>query len=428
MMNYDKVFYEIYPLGFCGALSKQPHNIRHILNFIDHFKRLNIDALYLAPIFQSDNHGYDTQDYFRIDERLGTNEDFTAVVDALHAQGIKVIIDGVFNHVGRGFWAFQDVLEHRHESAYQDWFYLSLDGNNGYDDHLWYEGWENHYELVKLNLRNEALREHLFAAIDYWHDHFKIDGLRLDVAYSLDQDFIKALRHKVNAYDDFMLIGELLHGDYNRFVNDEMLHSCTNYECYKGIYSSMNDLNMFEIAHSLNRQFGKENWCLYRGKHLLNFVDNHDVTRIASILKDPRHLPLVYVMLFTMCGMPCIYYGSEWGLEATKQKGSDDNLRPFIMKPEYNELSAHISRLALIHKNEKALYDGDYENIIINNQYMAFKRQYANDKIYIAINISDQVQTMRLDQGPARCLYHDQSYDLANVELAPYTFALLKKE
>ena len=356
MMNYDKVFYEIYPLGFCGALSKQPQNICHILNFIEHFKRLNIDVLYLAPIFQSDNHGYDTQDYFKIDERLGSNEDFKTVVDALHAQGIKVIIDGVFNHVGRGFWAFQDVLEHRHESAYQDWFYLNLDGNNDYDDHLWYEGWENHYELVKLNLRNEVVREHLFAAIDYWHDYFKIDGLRLDVAYSLDQDFIKALRHKVNAYDDFMLIGELLHGDYNRFVNDEMLHSCTNYECYKGIYSSMNDLNLFEIAHSLNRQFGKENWCLYRGKHLLNFVDNHDVTRIASILKDPRHLPLVYVLLFTMCGMPCIYYGSEWGLEATKQNGSDDNLRPFVAKPIYNELSAHISRLALIHKNEKALY------------------------------------------------------------------------
>lgn len=428
MIKYNDIFYEIYPLGFCGALSHQNHNIKHILDYLDHLKKLNIDVLYLAPIFQSDNHGYDTQDYFKIDERLGTNEDFKEVVEVLHASGIKVVIDGVFNHVGRGFWAFQDVLKNRYDSKYKDWFYINFDGNNAYDDHLWYEGWENHYELVKLNLFNNEVREHLFAAIDFWHDYFKVDGLRLDVAYSLDHDFIKALRQKANTFEDFILIGELLHGDYNYFVNDEMLHSCTNYECYKGIYSSMNDLNLFEIAHSLNRQFGKENWCLYRGKHLLNFVDNHDVTRIASILKESKHLPLVYVLLFTMCGMPCIYYGSEWGIKADKQKGSDDNLRPYIDKPTFNELSEHISKLAYIHKNEKALYDGNYENIFINNQYMAFKRQYNQEEIYVAINISNQKQAMHLLEGKAICLYSKQHYDLANIELNPYSFVILKKE
>ncbi|MCI5773808.1 MAG: alpha-amylase family glycosyl hydrolase [Erysipelotrichaceae bacterium] len=424
---YRDVYYEIYPLGFCGALHGESRGIKHILTFIEHFERLKIDALYLAPIFQSDNHGYDTQDYFKIDERLGSNEDFKEVVSVLHDHGIKVIIDGVFNHVGRGFWAFQDVLNKRQDSAYKDWFYIDLARNNQYDDHLWYEGWENHFELVKLNLQNPQVKQHLFNAINYWHEEFKIDGLRLDVAYSLDQQFLKEMRQMTAAYPDFILIGELLHGDYNRIVNDEMLHSCTNYECYKGLYSSMNDLNLFEIAHSLNRQFGKENWCLYRGKHLLNFVDNHDVTRIASILKDPKHLPLVYTLLFTMPGMPCIYYGSEWGEKANKMVGSDDNLRPYFAKPQTNELCEHISKLAMIHKNEKALYDGDYENVHINNQYMAFKRQNADESIIVAINISMMSQTLKLGEGLATCLYHQTSYDLANLKLDPYAFVILKR-
>lgn len=120
--------------------------------------------------------------------------------------------------------------------------------------------------------------------------------------------------------NDFLLLGELLHGDYNQFVNDDMLHSCTNYECYKGVYSSFNSMNMFEIVHSLLRQFGPEQWTLYRGKHLLSFVDNHDVSRIASILTNEKHIPLTYGMIFGMPGIPCVYYGSEWGAKAHKTR------------------------------------------------------------------------------------------------------------
>ena len=232
-------------------------------------KKLGMNAIYFSPVFESDTHGYNTRDYHKIDCRLGTNADFAEVCRNLHENGIKVILDGVFNHVGRGFWAFQDVLQKRWDSPYKDWFHINFDGNSNYNDGLWYEGWEGNYDLVKLNLRHEDVIAHIFDSIKGWVEEFAIDGLRLDVAYCLDKDFLRRLRSFCDGLKpDFYLLGETLHGDYNQWMNDAMLHSVTNYECYKGLFSSFNSMNMFEIVHSLLRQFGPENWTLYRGKHL----------------------------------------------------------------------------------------------------------------------------------------------------------------
>ncbi len=226
---------------------------------------------YLIPVFDSDTHGYNTRDFNEIDPRLGTNEDFAKVCNELHANGMHIILDGVFNHVGRGFWAFQDVLKNRESSPYVSWFSrIDFGGNSNYNDGLWYEGWEGNYDLVKLNLRNEDVINYIFDAIRMWRNTFYIDGLRLDVAYCLDHDFIRRLRTFCKGMDsNFWLVGETLHGDYNLIMNDSMLDSVTNYECYKGLHSSFNSMNMFEINHSLMRQFGKETWNLYTGKHLM---------------------------------------------------------------------------------------------------------------------------------------------------------------
>ena len=296
MWAYESVFYQIYPLGFCGAPFENDgvpeHRILKVNDWIPHIEKLGANAIYFSPVFESDTHGYNTRDYTKIDTRLGTNEDFQSVCKNLHKAGIKVVLDGVFNHVGRGFWAFQDVLEKRWDSPYKDWFHISFDGNSNYNDGLWYEGWEGNYDLVKLNLRNEDVIQHIFSCIKGWVEEFDIDGLRLDVAYCLDHDFLRRLRSFCDGLKpDFFLVGETLHGDYNQWMNDSMLHSVTNYECYKGLYSSFNSMNMFEINHSLLRQFGPDNWTLYKGKHLLSFVDNHDVTRVASILSNENHLP-----------------------------------------------------------------------------------------------------------------------------------------
>ena len=300
MWVYEKVFYQFYPMGFCGAPFENDGNLEHrilkVIDFIPHLKKIGIGAVYFSPIFESDTHGYNTRDYRKIDVRLGTNEDFKKVCEELHKEEIRVILDGVFNHVGRGFFGFKDVLEKRENSQYKDWFNINFGGNSNYNDGLWYEGWEGHYDLVKLNLKNPAVTDYLIESVRGWVKEFDIDGLRLDVAYMVDRDFLKRLRYETSQMKpEFFLGGEMIGGDYNQIMNDEMCHSATNYECYKGIYSSLNSMNLFEIMHSLNRQFGEENWTLYRGKHLMSFVDNHDVSRIASILTEEKHLPLAYV-------------------------------------------------------------------------------------------------------------------------------------
>lgn len=421
--------YQIYPLGLCGAPLRNEggdggHRLLRLLDWIPHLKALGMGCVLFNPLFESDAHGYDTRDYFQVDRRLGDNADFREVCDALHQAGLKVMLDGVFNHVGRGFWAFEDVRKNRWDSPYKDWFYLSFDGNNGYDDGFWYEGWEGHYELVKLRLENPAVREHIFFAIRQWVEEYNIDGLRLDVAYSLDAGFLGELRDFANQIKpDFVLLGETLHGDYNRWMNDHACHSVTNYECYKGLYSSFNEGNMHEIAYSLNRQFGSEPWCLYTGKHLLSFVDNHDVSRIATMLRDKKELKPLYGLLFGMPGVPSIYYGSEWGLEGDKRDG-DPALRPEILRPQANELTEWIARLAAARRDSDALCWGSYRNLLVQPRQLIFERKTDHDRVLVAINAAVESFTAHFEAGVGRAvdLITGQEHDFGGgSELPPYS-------
>ena len=410
MWSYETVFYQIYPMGFTGAPFENDGiltpRIRKVMDWIPHLKKLHVGAVYFSPVFESDTHGYNTRDYQKIDVRLGTNEDFKEVCDALHKAGIRVLLDGVFNHVGRGFFGFQDVLKNRESSPYKDWFYINFGGNDGYNDGLWYEGWEGHYDLVKLNLKNPAVCDYLLDSVKMWIDTFGIDGLRLDVAYLVDRDFLRRLRRETAAWkEDFVLIGEMIGGDYNQIMGDDMCHSVTNYECYKGLYSSLNSMNLFELVHSLMRQFGPEPWTLYRGRHLLNFADNHDVTRLASILTNPAHLPLAYTLLFGMPGMPILYYGSEWGVKAHKSEG-DPALRPCFEKPEWNALTDHIAGCAKAFSSEKALQYGEFKSLVLTNRQCVFERRLSDgsERVLVAVNADENPYTAHADFGAGEAI------------------------
>jgi len=403
MWAFDSVFYQIYPLGFCGAPFENDgvlsSRITKIGEWIPHMKKLGVNAVYFSPLFESDTHGYNTRDYRKLDVRLGTNEEFKTICKKLHEAGIRIVLDGVFNHVGRGFFGFQDVLQNRWNSRYKDWFFLNFDGNSSYNDGLWYEGWEGNYDLVKLNLCNEEVVNYLLDSVTFWVNEFDIDGLRLDVAYCLNHDFVRRLRgHCDSLKEEFFLVGEMLHGDYKVLMNDAMLHSATNYECYKGLYSSFNSKNLFEINHSLLRQFGPENWTLYRGKHLLTFVDNHDVVRVASVLTNEKHLPLIYTIAFGMPGIPCVYYGSEWGAKGQKNY-NDTELRPSFEKPEWNALTDHIAKLAEIKKNSRALNYGGFRSVVLTNEQCIFERAADGERILVAINLSGHPYTAWFDAG-----------------------------
>ena len=434
MWAYEGIFYQIYPIGFCGAPTandgKTVSRILKLKDWSSYLESLGISSILLNPIFESDNHGYDTRDYKKIDCRLGTNEDFAEVCKDLHAHNVKIVLDGVFNHVGRGFWAFKDVQEKKWDSPYKDWFCINFDGNSCYNDGFWYEGWEGHFELVKLNLANSAVVDYLLECVKGWIDEFDIDGLRLDVAYCLDRNFMKRLRSFCQELKpDFALIGEVLFGDYNQIVNDEMLHSCTNYECYKGIYSSFNSMNMFEIAHSLNRQYGPEQWCIYRGKHLMSFVDNHDVTRIASILTNKNHLPLTYGLLLGMPGVPCIYYGSEWGEEGVKAPNNDYALRPCFEEPKPNERTEEIKKMIHVRTGSNALCHGSYRNVVLTNHQLIFERRTDDERMLVAINASDAPFTAHNGElgGTMTDLLTGNEIQMSGqLEMPPYSVQYLK--
>ncbi|WP_294385326.1 alpha-amylase family glycosyl hydrolase [uncultured Clostridium sp.] len=403
----DAVFYHIYPLGFCGAINngKDISSTSGFNKFDDrwikHLKNMGINAIYFGPIFKSSYHGYDTIDYLKIDDRLGTNDDFKNIVTKLHDNNIRVIIDGVFNHVGREFWAFEDVKNNKSNSQYASWFNIDFNGNSNYNDGFYYEGWEGHYDLVKLNLYNKNVKDYLLHVVEYWIDKLDIDGIRLDVAYSLDKNFIKELRFATNKLKkDFWLMGEMIHGDYNSIVSPEMLHSATNYELYKGLYSSHNDKNYFEIAYSLNRQFGE--YGIYKNLTLYNFVDNHDVNRIATIINDKRYLNNIYTLLFTIPGIPSIYYGSEWGIEGDRSV-TDLTLRPELSIDDFDNnessknLETFITRLINIRKNNKELTLGIYKEFIVKNRQFVFGRYLNNNWIIILLNLDDKEAYIELN-------------------------------
>lgn len=408
-MSYinESVIYNIYPIGFCGAPKDNDGNLVYrldkIYDCIEHLKKMSVNVLVFNPLFESSHHGYDTIDYRKVDCRLGDNNSFKKICKTLHDNGIRVILDGVFNHVGRDFFAFKDVQQNLGNSRYCNWFQnLNFGGSSPKGDPFWYEGWAGHYDLVKLNLQNDEVVNYLLDSVRFWIDEFGIDGLRLDAADCIDLEFFKKLRNVCKSKKpDFWLYGEITHGDYNRWANNELLDSVTNYECYKGIYSSHNDHNYFEIAHSLNRQFG--NGGIYRNIYTYNFVDNHDVNRIASDLKDKNHLANVYTLMYTMPGVPSIYYGSEYGIEGKRTQHSDYELRPCldlnnVENANYNLLN-HIIKLGKVRLALDALKYGNFDNVNIMNEKLVYKRFTDNQTVFVAFNLTDHDEKIGFDTG-----------------------------
>ena len=402
---HNTVIYNIYPFGFCGAPKENDFQLNYrldkIYDFIPHFKKMGVNCILFNPVFESTRHGYDTIDYKKIDSRLGDNASFKKICDTLHQNGIRVILDGVFNHVGRDFFAFKDMQEKGMGSPYTSWFQnIRFDQQSPYGDHFSYEGWAGFYDLVKLNLNNEDVLNYLFDAVRYWIDEFDIDGLRLDAANVMDVNFFKRLRGVTKEKKpDFWMFGEIVGGDYNRLANAETLDSVTNYEIYKGLFSSHNDRNYFEFAHSVDRQVG--DWGMYKNIYMYNFADNHDVTRLASIIRDKALQKNVYTMLYAMPGVPSIYYGSEFGMEGKKQPHSDDDLRRelnlnALENPDYT-LFEHICKLGKLRHSLEALQYGKYKNEQIQLEHMCFSMKTDNQKAYIMLNQSNEPRKLGIN-------------------------------
>ena len=451
----EAIFYHIYPLGLTGAPKHNDYSapvsrLNTLLPWIDHIREIGCTALYIGPLFESVGHGYETTDYKKLDSRLGTNEDLKNFVAACHEKEIKVIFDGVFNHTGRDFFAFKDIQQNREHSRYLNWYCnVNFGGNTEYNDGFSYENWGGYNLLVKLNQRNPEVQNYICDVIRFWVSEFDVDGIRLDAADVLDFDFMRALRRTAaEVKEDFWLMGEVIHGDYSRWVNGETLHSVTNYALHKALYSGHNDHNYFEIAHTVKYLQNMGNLDLY------NFVDNHDVTRVASILTNEKHLPLIYALMFGMPGIPCVYYGSEWGIQGRRGHNSDTELRPRILPPRplaeemqtsdgqntgirtdgncqsfssatgpnihagantccqtissttdsntdtsagtVTPLTLLIQKLAAIHAAEPALHGGRYQELLLTNRQYAFARHGDHQAILTAANNDDNAAYLQV--------------------------------
>ena len=399
----ESIFYHIYPLGLTGAPKQNEygepvHRLNTLLPWIDHIKEIGCTAGYIGPLFESVGHGYETTDYKKLDSRLGDNQDLKNFVAACHEKEIKVIFDGVFNHTGRDFFAFKDIQEKLQNSPYVNWYCnVNFSGNTEYNDGFSYENWGGYNLLVKLNQRNPDVQNYICDVIRFWVSEFDVDGIRLDAADVLDFDFMKQLRRTAEEVKpDFWLMGEVIHGDYSRWVNGSTLHSVTNYALHKALYSGHNDHNYFEIAHTVKYLQNMGDLDLY------NFVDNHDVERIYTKLSNKAHFAPVHVLLYTLPGVPSIYYGSEFGIEGRKERTSDDSLRPALNLADYadatekNPCTALIAALGKVRQNTPALNYGSYAELMLTNRQYAFARDLDGVRVIVTVNNDDNAASMNL--------------------------------
>jgi cyclomaltodextrinase len=330
------VWWHIYPLGFAGAPKEAlpagtapEHRLQKLLPWLDYVLELGASGIALGPVFASETHGYDTTDYFRIDPRLGDDADFDDLIREAHARGLRVILDGVFNHTGRSFQPFQDALAEGRSAPTAPWFRISwpepgaepATGSSEPD----YEDFEGHHHLVALNHDEPQVACFVADVMKHWLGR-GADGWRLDAAYAVPSGFWASVLAAVRSdYPEAYFVGEYIHGDYAAEVSTGTLDSATQYELWKAAWSSLNDTNFYELAAALDRHNSFLDTFVP-----LTFVGNHDVTRIASKLKDPELLPHALVVLFTVGGTPSVYYGDEQGYRGVKEdrQGGDDDVRP----------------------------------------------------------------------------------------------------
>jgi cyclomaltodextrinase len=401
-------WYHVYPLGFLGAEPRNPdplpgdapvrHRLRAMEPWLDYLVDLGVGGLMLGPVFASETHGYDTVDYFRVDPRLGDEDDLVRLCEACHRRGLRVLLDGVFNHVARSFPPFADVLAHRAASRHAGWFRLDFDAPG--PDGFAYAVFEGHRHLVALNHAEPAVLELATAVADHWIER-GADGFRLDAAYAVPPAFWAAFATQVRArHPDVYLLGEVIHGDYARFVRESTLDSVTQYELWKAIWSSLNDRNLFELAYALGRHRG-----FLDVFQPLTFVGNHDVTRIASQLREPEHLGHALAILFTVPGSPAIYAGDERGWRGIKhhREGGDAEIRaPFPATP--GELGEDGQPLYRLHqellrarRDRPFLAHGRVEVSHLASQQLVYEVTAGPDEALVTgLNLAERAVTLEL--------------------------------
>jgi len=432
------VWWHVFPLGFVGAepeaIPSTPvaHRLPHLHAWLDYAVELGASGLALGPIFSASTHGYDTIDHFRIDPRLGDDADFDALVEAARARGLRILLDGVFNHVGRAHPAFQEILQRGPQAERANWFRLSWPRGTAPEAEPDYACFEGHRQLVTLNHDEPQVAEHVASIMNHWLSR-GADGWRLDAAYAVPRHFWASVLPQVRAaHPDAYIVGEVIHGDYAGIVRDSGMDAVTQYELWKAIWSALNDRNLFELAHALERH----------NRYLdafvpLTFVGNHDVTRIASRLKDKRHLPHALAILFTCGGTPSIYAGDEQAFHGVKEErvGGDDAIRP-AFPPTPAELAPYGWPTYRLHqcliglrRRYPWLHRARTQQVHLTNEQAVLTISEGSQLLLLALNLADEAALL---PAPDARLTEEGVGDLmtsasraTQVRLGPHGWAIL---
>lgn len=396
--------WHVYPLGFTGAESSAPpgqeparHRLRHLESWLDYAVELGCSGLLLGPVFASETHGYDTVDHFRIDSRLGDEDDFDSLAAAARGRGLRLILDGVFNHVGRGFPAFQAALNGGQGTPAARWFKRTGDGD--------FAVFEGHSHLVEFDHDEPAVLGYVTEVMKHWLGR-GADGWRLDAAYAVPPEFWAKAVPAVRAdFPDAWFLGEMIHGDYASYAAEASLDSVTQYEVWKAIWSSLNDRNFFELDHAL----GRHNTFLDGGLLPQTFAGNHDVTRLASVLRDTRHIGHAIAVLFCIGGVPSIYYGDEQAFRGVKEHraGGDDEIRPAFpslpsdLLPDGWPVYRLHQRLAGFRRRHPWLVRARTVTDVLTPSAIALRSvgSAPGDQVLLLLNTGDSQYSFRVDAG-----------------------------
>jgi cyclomaltodextrinase len=398
------IWWQLYPLGFvdaypvhagqCEAVSEE-HRLLRIVSWLDHAVELGASGIALGPIFASSTHGYDTIDHYRIDPRLGDENDFDQLVDEAHRRGLRVLLDGVFNHVGREHPRYLEARESGEGGPSSSWFRLSSRDEHGA---AVYETFEGHEGLIALDHRNPEVVDYVTEVMCHWLDR-GADGWRLDAAYAVPAAFWAAVLPRVRAeHPDAWLVGEVIHGDYAAIIEDSSLDSLTQYELWKAIWSSITDHNWHEL-----------DWTLRRHDAILDsfvpatFIGNHDVTRIATRIPDDRHLAHALVVLMTVGGIPSIYAGDEYRYRGTKEDraGGDDAIRPPF--PEHGPNQGDADALATMRLHQDLiglrrrhpwLHRARTRTLLLTSEHYVYESRDGASAIVVALNLGERALTL----------------------------------
>jgi glycosidase len=435
------VLWQIYPLGFTGAepkasekASDRPglvHRLGQMNAWLDYAVELGASGLLLGPIFASSTHGYDTIDYFRIDRRLGDDADFDALIEAAHGRGLRVILDGVFNHVGREFPLFRRAVAAGPQAPDAGWFRLSWPTDHSLGQEPDYATFEGHRQLVALNHDEPAVAQYVARVMRHWLKR-GADGWRLDAAYAVPRRFwAKVLPQVRTEHPDAYIFGEVIHGDYAGFVRETGVDAVTQYELWKAIWSALNDRNFFELAWALDRH---NSWLDTFVP--LTFIGNHDVTRIASQLTDERHLPHALAILMTCGGTPSIYAGDEQAFRGIKEHraGGDDAIRPaFPATPaDLAPFGWPIYRLHQdligMRRRHPWLHTARTRTVELANTHFIYEAFYEEHRLLVTLNLADAPVTRSIPHpgnilaGDAVC--HQAGPSQTQMTLSPHGWAI----